>query len=174
MKLSMAFVPKELWADAITPTHDDLMKAWEWGTARQNASKNLEDQKVSDESGIKIHTQGVLGEMMGCRRLHIQYVFTINTFRSADANHNIEFRSTHWVKGKCKVRPIDNDSRRVMMVLIPKIGDPVYFPGWIMAGDAKKFPKEDKKNAGKPAHWVPQDELRPVEELVEIIRRERE
>jgi hypothetical protein len=48
----------------------------------------------------------------------------------------------------------------------------VNFAGWMWGADILNgYPVTDKRNTGRPGRWVPEADLRPVAELLDIIRR---
>lgn len=141
------------------------------GRVRRRSSRGLRDRQVSEEAPEFIDILGVMGEMGACRYLRLRYEFTVNTFRAADLPHQIEVRTTQWPSGHCKVRPDDDDERRIIMAVVPTLDSPVLLAGWVTAAQGKLFPLRDPHGAAMPFHFVPQDSLRPMPELRQLIPR---
>lgn len=159
----------ELASCTIALSFEDIGKVDKYARIRRSESKNCRDRMVSSKSWLFVDTIGVMGELALCRYLGIPYCFTVNTFRRADVLGHIEVRATEWENGHCKVRPDDEDSRRVVMAVVRKPRNEVYLPGWVIASDAKRFPLRDPHNANMPMHFVPQSELCPMSKLKDSL-----
>ncbi len=144
------------------------------GKQRNSGSKRFYNLRVSTtESDEYINIIGSLGECAVCQYLGIPYKGTINEFRKADLPFNIEVRSSMTSSYMLKIRPDDDDGRRVVMALVPAIGKPIVLPGWILSKDGKRIGQlKDYHNSKQPHYRVDQDDLWLMQDLKKIVKSE--
>lgn len=135
----------------------------------------VKEEKVDAE---KIQQLGALSEQIVGKYFGLYVSYAYNTFRTADLPFNIEVRTIGREHFGLRVYAKDDDSRRVVGVVIPpgmERGPKYRIAGWIVAGDAKKHWEwtQNPYNAGE-FFGVPQASLRHIKELVEIIGRGRD
>lgn len=163
-------VLNELEERTVVLSREELEQCMAIGRATNAASQRLENLKVSLRSDEFVHVIGRLGECAVCKYLGIRYMATINTFRQADLPHNIEVRTRTVMNYDLKIRPDDDDARRMVMAIATEIGKPVILIGWIEAREGKRIGRIiDPQGAGKPMCIVPQDSLWPMCELRDIV-----
>ena len=138
--------------------------------ARVANSRNLQSRgrknvRVGRASDFSVNLTGARGECATSHYLGLPYRGTVNEFRRADLPFNIEVRTRSNPFYDLKVRPDDDDGRRVVMAVTTGPGQPVRLMGWIVAAEGKKFPLVDPRDALLPFHAVPKDSLRPMREL---------
>lgn len=155
-------------------TSQEIAQCEAWGKHRNDVSNEagLKSQNVSRKSDEYIHVLGAFGECACCKILGLPFRLSVNTFRKADLPHNIEVRTRAERWQDCKIRVDDDDSRRVVMVIVEDPKHPCLIPGWITAKEGKAFGLIDPRNKAKPFHAVPQNRLRKIEELQAIIAME--
>jgi hypothetical protein len=141
---------------------------------RGEDSRNYKSQRVAvGRTDEDIDFTGLLGEVACMKFFGFPTHATLGTFRAADLPHNIEVRTRTAMWHDCKVRPDDDDSRRVVMAIATGPNAPVKIAGWITAFEGKKFKLIDPRQADRNFHAVPQKNLRLIEELKEIIEQEK-
>jgi len=128
----------------------------------------LRADKTWDHS-VLIHIQGAAGEMAAAKALGIYAPLHLNSFKNgaSDLGHSLEVRYRSNPRYDLIVRKNDLDERGFILVRghIPSLE----VTGWIQGKDAKK--EEFLSNYGDygPAYFVPQQYLRPIEELRALI-----
>jgi hypothetical protein len=115
----------------------------------------------------RIHEEfiGACGELAVAKSAGVFFLPSVNTFhRVPDFLSDYEVRSTDLPDGSLIVRENDADDRRYILVTV--IDDVVNLVGWIEGKDAKK--QEWLRDPGnrRPSWFVPQDQLRPIEEVL--------
>lgn len=91
----------------------------------------------------------------------------IDNFKGADIGDNIEVRSTRQKWFGLKVKDRDLDER--IAVGYRQLDDYTYVAlGWLTVKEAKRIGvKLDPKNRNKPAYFVKDHQLRPIQELLD-------
>lgn len=112
------------------------------------------------------HIEGACAELAVAKVLGVYWAGTIDTYRAADMvflGHDVEVR---WRADGAflKVRERDPDDRVVVLV---KGQCPAYeIVGWILGRHAKEnMWRRDPHQRGKPAYFVPWNNLQPIERL---------
>lgn len=134
------------------------------GSARHNeAEKTNRAPDWKDGTEKSNHIDGAAAEILAAKALNVYYCPRINTFKGADIGKNIEVRGTKVDWYGVKVKERDSDER--IVVGFRKIDDTHYdLLGWIAAKEAKKKKwMKDPMARGRPAYFVPQEFLNPVE-----------
>ena len=160
-------------SDEIQLSPDEVSLCIQRGWETYRASQGFKDKKVSGLSGEQILIIGCYGEHAMCNFLSIPYRSTQGTFRKADLPFNIEVRTRTQRWHDCRVRPTDDDSRRVVHAVWLGEGK-VWIPGWIWAMEGKRFrlinpPSKTPGVKSEPFHAVPVRSLRPMEELLDLV-----
>jgi len=102
------------------------------------------------------HQLGACAELAFCKLVDRFYSPTVNTFKAPDIGDDIEVRWSN--NGRLKVRPDDVNVYCVAMSgNLPRF----VYHGWMWSEDAKRDEwKADPNGWGKPAYFVPNDQLR--------------
>lgn len=108
------------------------------------------------------HIAGAMGEIAVCRWLHCYYEPRDKQFSGPDIGEKISVRAITKRHYRMLVRPDDNDDECVVCVLIePPM---TYIIGWMWARDAKQEKWLDDPKKRGVAYWVPQSQLKPLED----------
>lgn len=122
-----------------------------------------------------IDIYAAIGEMVVARLLN-EY-WCPGTWGTPDLPKRlIEVRSTGWKNGKLILHPEDADDCPFVLVTID--GSVARLPGWIYGRDGKNqrwWQTEGSRQALQyPCFMVPQHELRPIEDLLLILKQQQE
>jgi len=165
----------------VSLTDVEIDEALEFGRQMYHLSqcRGLHDHRTFVRRGVngeRVQSIGSLAERAGAKALGLPWTHWIDTFKSPDLHHNIEVRLIGVDHYGLRIYDRDDDSRRVVGVVIERGAEhSVYrIPGWINAKYAKR-PEYliDPLNRGQPMYAVPQDRLRSLKELEELIAGER-
>ena len=110
------------------------------------------------------HVLGACGECAFAKASGLYWSGGLNTFhgRGGDVKH-IEVRTRSRMNYDLIIRDDDDPKKPYVLVLAPPSPRPVFHvAGWIYGEEARRFPKKNYGNKGKPAWFVPQEALRPV------------
>lgn len=148
---------------------------WIWKKSQQGNLTDYWGKKPGGAGGMWLQQLGAIAERGVAKALDLYWPGLINTFKNPDLSHNIEVRLIGVDHYGLRVRNSDNDTRRIVGIVIPKGKErcPYRIPGWITAGEAKRVEWEMNPYEGRPMYCVPQKSLRPLSELKEIILREK-
>lgn len=148
---------------------------WIWKKSQQAQLTDYWGNKPSGAKGIWLQQLGALAERSAAKALDLYWPGLINTFKKPDLSHNIEVRLIGVDHYGLRVRDSDDDSRRIVGVIIPKgkEREPYRIPGWIPAKDAKRSEWKMNPYDGRPMYCVPQEYLRHLNELRTIVLQEK-
>lgn len=117
------------------------------------------------EDNFKISIMGALGELAVAKALKIKWTPGINTFKDVpDLLPDIEVRCRSFSGAELIYRPDDCDDRKY--VLVTGVGPKMVVRGWMRGKDCRKTKWWADPNNRGFCWWVPQDVLRPLEELM--------
>ena len=153
----------------ITLTFEDLMVALTKTGVRLGIA--IKNQKTGYASGLKSHRtmarrigDGVMGElteMAASRLLGTQITSALGNMQAADLGNGIEIRSTERPNGCLLLHDTCKDDTPYVLAVINQLT--ITLVGWIYARDGKR---PELWREGDPAcYYVPQSELRPMEDL---------
>jgi hypothetical protein len=126
--------------------------------------KGLPDRHGFDgDTGWTIHIEGAAGEIAAAKALGLYWGGTVNTFKTEGDVGNIEVRTRSKPHYDLLVR--DNDKNESVFVLVTGKSPKYNVVGWILGKDAKKTEWYADYGNRPPAYFVPQNCLRPIEEL---------
>ena len=148
--------------------HESAM-ASDVGRLRQLAAikAGLMDRHGYAGNGWAEHIEGAMGELVVAKVLDIYWDGSVNTFSRSDLP-GIEVRTRSKGDYELIVRPHDSDES-VFVLVTGKC--PIYVVrGWIKGRDAKRPEWLKEHGSRPPAHFVPQEALKPVEALLEVTR----
>ncbi len=140
--------------------------------------RHLKDYRTFVRNGVdgeRVQCLGSIAEHAAAKAIGIPWTRWVDTFKNPDLDGNIEVRLIGVDHYGLRVYPNDDESRRVVGVVIRKGEERSRYriPGWILAGDAKR--KEwmiDPLDRKRPVYAVPQSELLPLAKLIHIIKLE--
>lgn len=135
------------------------------GIIRRVASiqKGLVDQLHSRKSNPwQVDIEGACAEQACAKALGLHWGAGVNTFKAPDLGGNIQVRST--TSRSLIIR--DRDPDEDIFVLIVGQAPRYEIVGWILGKDGKNpLWRKDANNIGRPAYFVPQDKLNPIEKI---------
>lgn len=106
--------------------------------------------------------RGVECEFAASIVLNMSWRPTIGQIDQPDIGDGVDVRSTELANGRLIVKP--KDAERPFVLVVKMSADTFRVPGWLMASEAKaRFPL--LTGHGDAAHFVPQERLRPIDEL---------
>lgn len=134
---------------------------------------------VGEDSGLRNHTLGALGELVVARYLGIPWSESVDTFtRELDVGR-FEVRTRSTPEAELIIRPRDPDAR-VYVLVVPEPDSPASWyllrrerrwpaawrvAGWKVARDGKRQEWQRDPGGRLPAFFVPQTALRFPDEL---------
>jgi len=112
------------------------------------------------------HIEGACGEMAVAKFFNVFWSGNMDDFLAVDVNIErflIEVRTVDVEKKRLRLHPKDDDNRVCILVMgkAPKFK----IKGWILAKDGKQDKYWEDPGTGRPAFFVPQSELKSIEEL---------
>jgi hypothetical protein len=155
-----------------------LVGVWIWEASHSDGRSDRDSWRgftETPDAGKKQQALGSLAERIAAKALGIYWPSAFNNFAEADLPHNVEVRLIGVPHYGLRVYPRNDDSRRVIGVVIPRGEERALryrVAGWILAGDAKREEWSLAPHGRPPMFAVPQDQLRPVGELQEIVAEE--
>lgn len=121
------------------------------------------------EAGRKLDALGVFGEMAVAKGLNLYWSGTVGDYGAIDVGGVVEVRTAHRATDSLIVHPDDKDAVPFVLVL----GDQapaMRLAGWLWGHEAKQ--ERWWKQTERPAFFVPQDDLRSMDELVDLFRKD--
>lgn len=158
-------------------TPNDLRYA-ELAARKRNQSQrdgNRVDGKVLEDS-LGIDIQGAEAELAVAKAFKLpwdgMFLALERWFDWRDAGHDVsglEVRSTRHERGRLILHPTDKDDSPYILVLAHL--RPIYvLAGWNFGREGKNPEFWEDVGYGRPCYYLPQSELRPMDELLERIR----
>lgn len=128
----------------------------------ESSRKNSVDQTASKDSGFTLHINGAMAEQAVAKHLGLHWGCGVNTYAKPDVDPNYQVKWRSQDQGDLFV-PVKADDTDIYVLVTGQA--PVFIlRGWIPATEAKQF-KVTAPGGFKPAHCIPQCDLRPIEEL---------
>jgi hypothetical protein len=165
MRLIMATKPI-----LITLTEEELEQASSEATRRQSANEalGLRGRNGGPSSGAKaynIHLLGAMGEMAVASYLNLkQYLFLDQKpRRDSDDLPGIDVKTRSRHHYDLIVQKNENPSKKFVLVTIQD--DEIAIRGWCYGADAMVEDFWADPARGRPAYFVPQSKLRPIETI---------
>jgi hypothetical protein len=148
----------------VSLTFGELASAAMVGVYRQLESirKGGKDQTASKDSPFTIHIHGAMAEQAVAKHLGLHWCSGVNTFADPDINPGIQVKWRSYDQGDMYIPVKAKDDEVYILVT----GQPPTFTirGFISVPEAKQFPVK-APGGFKPAHCVPQCDLRPISEF---------
>jgi hypothetical protein len=127
---------------------------------RKNGCSHTYGAKREDAETYSI--RGSVGEAIVAKFLNLFWL-GVGVFRGDDVG-NYQVRATAWRGGDLRLHDKDEDDKPYISVYVCE-GEGLVF-GWIYGRDGKqKKYWKDPTGTGRPAYFIPVDELRPMSEL---------
>lgn len=169
---------------SVSLTPEEIFEATEHGKALYAHSQmqalhgKMRDKRsftTDDVDGERAQIIGAIAEMAGAKAAGVAWPKHIDNFKGADLPHNIEVRLIGRQDFGLRVYKSDIDSRRVLGIIMPRGEEhlPCRVPGWINAVYGKR-PEwlADPGGRQQPVYLVPQERLRPISLLLNLIRKD--
>lgn len=131
-----------------------------------------------DDNGWQIDTTGALGELVVAKHWGIYWDPVPRRVRGQGDVGPLEVRCTERETGRLIVRPTDPDDGLFVLVVGAgsvratngrTVGRRYRIVGWISGPDARRRELEQPDGGRRPPAWfVPQTDLRPLDELVPV------
>lgn len=153
----------------VTLSTNEVLAAYHTASQRITASEAQQLNHASTYSrGIRTRMDeesvGALGERAFAKWKGV-YSEGINTFHHvADCGLQYEVRATALRNGKLIVRDNDDDFRVFVLALVGLDGR-VVLRGWMHGWECKRDEWSSDPHGHRPAWWVPQESLRPMDTI---------
>lgn len=156
-------------------SYPEMLVAGNGGVLRQvNAlRKRVNDPDAHHRDPMEAHVSGAISEWAVCKALGVPWDPVIGpkwfsrSIQPGDVRvggHAIEIRSTSLENGCLIAHDYSFDDRAYVLVLTARA--PVYeLVGWMLGSDCKQQ-RFWRDKVPRPAYFIPQRELRPIEELL--------
>lgn len=116
-----------------------------------------------------LHIRGASAEFAVAVGLNLSWRPTVGDIKSRDVGSMIEVRSTDRQDGRLIVKPADSADAPFVLVIEEQNAASYRIAGWMLGRDAQQYPI--LKYGCDPAHYVPQSDLRPIDELRGLAHR---
>jgi hypothetical protein len=116
------------------------------------------------------HVEGAMAEMAVAKYLGLFWSGTVGVLGPGDVAGVIEVRQTDRHGGRLIIRP--KDAGRVPYVLVTGFFGEYRLQGWLYGDEGRREQYLNAPNGRPPAYMVPQNELRPMSELVLLTQQE--
>jgi len=142
------------------------MQAGQVGVCRQvqNLKRKCKTTYGADSvrSAWQYHVDGALGELAFSKWKGMFYDGAIGDYSAKDVGQ-YQIRTTTWPKGKLLLhdRDLDDD---IFVLALAHDCPTIYLAGWIPCSEGKIKQYWEEKT-GRPAYFVPQESLNPMDEL---------
>jgi hypothetical protein len=143
----------------------EMMLAAIVGILRQafNRRPNAHGVDNGRENPWGLHVMGALGELVLAKDLNVYWNPHIGDYDADDVGP-YQVRATAKDHYRLRLHPNDKDDKK--FVLITGTGPTFTVVGWCYGREGKKTEYwEDPTHTGRPAFWVPHDQLRPMHTL---------
>ena len=153
-------------------TDEEIEKAENIGVKTQtyNTKRGVKDQKtVNGTRGYRWHQIGAVCEKACSKGLKIPWYREIGNYKHSDVGP-FEVRATTWEAGKLRLNK-GKTRLGAIYILVIDMRPKFILAGWIIAEDGMKDKYWGRHYHGVDAKcWgVPQEDLRPMSELVEMV-----
>lgn len=115
----------------------------------------------------EIHIDACLGEMAVARYLNLFWCGALNNFKARDVGGVVDVRTTKGQNNRLILHPEDPDG--TPFVLVWNDAPTFHLQGWILARDGKSQTYWLDPGTGRPAFFVPQQDLRPMPDLRQLV-----
>ena len=128
--------------------------------------KGLKEKHGNDGSrGWDDNIEGACGECAFAKAMNLYWDGSINRFSAGgDVGERYQIRTLKCHHYDLLVRPGDADEKPY--ILVTGRSGKYQVHGWAWGREAKREEWLEAKGGREPAYWMPQSELRPLEEMV--------
>lgn len=143
------------------------------GTMRQvsNLYKGRKDAYGAEKmNGFEININGACGEVAVAKWLNIFYSGNLGDLAAGDVNHpsvRIEVRTAFEAHYRMILHKKDRDD--AIFILLTGTAPEFIVRGWCYGREGKQEKFWADPAGGRPAYFVPQAELRPIDELKKLL-----
>lgn len=126
---------------------------------------------AKEEDGWKMNIQGACGESAVAKMLNIYYSGNIGNLKACDVNNkdrNIEVRTATKDHYRLILHPKDPDES--IFVLVTGLAPKFSIKGWLFAKEAKQEKYWQDTGNGRPAYFVPQNDLKDIQSLKDFLQ----
>jgi hypothetical protein len=155
-------------ANCIQLTPSEMMQGALVGVMRNVGAIKQGRQPIAGQKPEHLwanHIEGALAEMAAAKVLGVYWSGTVNTF-AADDLADYEVRQTAKDDGPLIVRPHDDNAS--VYILVCGVNGMYRVAGWLTGDDAKQERFKASPGGRPAAYFVPQTELKNIEELHEL------
>jgi hypothetical protein len=154
-----------------------LVGQWIWEHSHQDGRSDREGWKgftEGQDAGLRQQCLGSLCERVAAKALDLYWPSAVDNFSEPDLSHNVEVKLIGVEHYGLRIYPRMHDSRRVVGVVVPRGSEqgPYRVAGWYPARQAKRPEWMLSPHGRPPMFAVPQEHLRSLRELRQIIARE--
>lgn len=155
---------------SIKLSKSEMLQGALWGCMRniENRMKGLQDKygANSERNGWQISIVGSLGEIAVCKYFGIYYNAEMNNFKAKDVGGKYQVRTSPYDNSYLCLHKEDADDD--IFIAVIGYADTFRLIGYIRAIEGKRSKYWcDKWNTGRPAYWVPQEDLKPIETILQ-------
>jgi len=122
----------------------------------------------TEKDGWQLNIMACLSEMAWAKLLNLYYNASIGNYQDADVNGYYQLRSSSiaYRHNAClRIHKADDDDKPYILSLVGV--NQVIFPGWLWGYEGKKDQYWcDKWGVGRPAFFIDQSNLKPIDELI--------
>jgi len=151
-------------------SNSEILNAAMWGCFRNVQSwKNANDKHGAntERDGWQLNIMACLSEMAWSKHKRVYYNASIGNYNAADVDDYYQIRASSIIyrNNAClRFHPSDDNEKPYILALVGM--GKVVFSGWLWGAEGKQHKYWcDKWNVGRPAYFVEQSDLRPIETL---------
>jgi hypothetical protein len=119
---------------------------------------------ANGEGSYEIQWIGCLGEMAVAKHCNLFWGGSVGDFKAVDVGGKVQVRACSRADRRLILHHEDDDARPFVLAIVNDLPN-VTLRGWLLAGDGKQQNYWEDPVGGRPAFFVPQTCLRPMDEL---------
>lgn len=127
------------------------------------------------ENGFQYDWLGALGEIACAKHFNLFWSGAIGDYEAIDVGGKMQVRCRSKAWYELPIHPPDNNEKPFVLALAHDLPN-ITLRGWVYAKEAKVLGPDGKSlywgdpaKQGRPAFFMPQDKLRPIDELEAIV-----
>ena len=158
----------------VTLTAWELDEAYRGGGARalsavRNNRKDKYGAKPCPMGGVERHIKGCIGEVATAKHLNLFWSANVGIITEPDVGGCVEVRAVF--EDHFRLTLHDDDKPLPFVLALIKLPR-VFLRGWMYSWEGISGRWSEDPNTGRPAHFIPNDELGSMEELRGIVHTE--